>query len=75
MKVINIKKYDLVFIAMIIEHVVDSTKFLKDIYDVLKPGGIIICICHNERHIFIKNIKAKHPIINDEHVAVFNKEP
>ena len=26
------KKYDLVFIAMIIEHVVDSTKFLKDIY-------------------------------------------
>ena len=66
------KKYDLVFIAMIIEHVVDSTKFLKDIYDVLKPGGIIICICHNERHILSKILKAKHPIINDEHVAVFN---
>ena len=52
-------KYDLVFIAMIIEHVVDSNKFLKDIYDVLKPGGIIICICHNERHILSKNFKIK----------------
>ena len=45
---------------------------MKDIYDVLKPGGIIICICHNERHILSKILKAKHPIINDEHVAVFN---
>ena len=68
------KKYDLVFVAMIIEHVVDSAKFLKDIYDVLKPGGIIICICHNERHILSKILKAKHPIINDEHVAVLTKE-
>ena len=42
---------------MIIEHVVDSTKFLKDIYDVLKPGGIIICICHNERHFLSKILK------------------
>tara|TARA_A100001015_G_scaffold127154_1_gene140928 strand:- start:165 stop:1067 length:903 start_codon:yes stop_codon:yes gene_type:complete len=67
-------KYDLVFIAMIIEHVVDSTKFLKDIYDILKPGGIIVCICHNERHFLSKILKAKHPIINDEHVAVFNKK-
>ena len=38
------EKYDLVFIAMIIEHVVDSNKFLESIYKVLKPGGIVICV-------------------------------
>ena len=66
------EKYDLVFIAMIIEHVVDSNKFLESIYKVLKPGGMVICVCHNERHFLAKILKEKHPIINDEHVAVFN---
>ena len=68
------KKYDLVFIAMIIEHVVDSNKFLESIYKVLKPGGVVICICHNERHFLAKILKENHPIINDEHVAVFNEK-
>ncbi len=68
------EKYDLVFIAMIIEHVVDSNKFLESIYKVLKPGGIVICVCHNERHFLAKIFKEKHPIINDEHVAVFNEK-
>ena len=67
-------KYDIVFIAMIIEHVVDSNKFLESIYKILKPGGIIICICHNERHFLAKILKERHPIINDEHVAVFNEK-
>ena len=68
------EKYDLVFIAMIIEHVVDSNKFLENIYNVLKPGGVVICICHNERHFLAKILKENHPIINDEHVAVFNEK-
>ena len=66
--------YDVVFVAMIIEHVVDPNKFLNSIYRILKPGGIVICISHDERHILSKVFKDKHPIINDEHVAVFNKE-
>jgi len=70
----NLELYDVVFIAMIIEHVVDANKFLSSIYKILKSGGIIICICHNERHFLSKILKDKHPIINDEHVAVFNKK-
>tara|TARA_Y100000741_G_scaffold325618_1_gene277249 strand:+ start:420 stop:1307 length:888 start_codon:yes stop_codon:yes gene_type:complete len=65
--------FDIVFIAMIIEHVVDVNKFLKDITKILKSGGKVVCICHNERHILSKLLKDKHPIINDEHVAVFGK--
>jgi len=68
------KLYDVVFIAMIIEHVVDVNYFLDNIYKSLKPGGIVICICHNERHFLSKILKNKHPIINDEHTAVFNKK-
>ena len=66
--------YDVVFVAMIIEHVTDANKFLNDIHKILKPGGLIVCICHNERHFLAKILKNKHPIINDEHAAVFNKK-
>jgi len=64
--------FDIVFVAMLIEHVPDINKFLSDIYKILKPGGILITICHNERHFLSKILKNKHPIINDEHNYVFS---
>ena len=66
--------FDIIFIAMIVEHVVDINKFLKDIFQILKPGGKVVCICHNEKHFLSKILKNKHPIINDEHVVVFGKK-
>ena len=66
--------YDLVFFAMIIEHVPDINQFLSGIYDILKPGGVAVSVCHNERHFLSKLLKNKHPIINDEHNYVFGKK-
>lgn len=66
--------YDLIFIAMIIEHVTDINYFLTNLQKILKPGGSIVCVCHNERHFFSKVLKSKHPIINDEHAYVFGKD-
>lgn len=66
--------FDIIFIAMIVEHVVDINKFLKDIFKILKPGGKVVCICHNEKHFLSKILKNRHPIINDEHVVVFGKK-
>jgi 2-polyprenyl-3-methyl-5-hydroxy-6-metoxy-1,4-benzoquinol methylase len=64
--------FDIVFVAMLIEHVPDINKFLSDIYKILKPEGILVTICHNERHFLSKILKNKHPIINDEHNYVFS---
>tara|TARA_Y100000022_G_C13204605_1_gene354410 strand:- start:28 stop:924 length:897 start_codon:yes stop_codon:yes gene_type:complete len=66
--------YDLIFIAMILEHVTDVNDFLSSLHRILKPGGCIVCVCHNERHLLSKILKSKHPIINDEHVYVFGKD-
>jgi len=66
--------FDLIFIAMIIEHVTDINYFLSSLNKILKPGGSIVCVCHNERHLISKILKSKHPIINDEHAYVFGKD-
>lgn len=64
--------FDMIFVAMLIEHVSDINKFLGDIYKILKPGGSLVTICHNERHFLSKLFKNKHPIINDEHNYIFS---
>ena len=71
----NFKKnnYDLVFFAMVLEHVPDVNKFLSGIFQILKPNGIIVGICHDEEHFLSRLLKNKHPIINDEHNYVFCK--
>lgn len=64
--------FDVIFVAMLIEHVPDINKFLESVYKILKPGGFLITICHNERHFLSKLLKNKHPIINDEHNYIFS---
>ena len=66
--------YNLIFFAMLIEHVPDINKFLSGVYDILKPGGIVIGISHNERHFLSRLLKNKHPIINDEHNYIFGNK-
>ena len=66
--------FDLVFFAMVLEHVPDVNEFLSEIFQILNQGGIIVAICHDERHFLSKLLKNKHPIINDEHNYVFGKK-
>ena len=65
--------FNVIFFAMIIEHVVEINKCLSKIYRILAPGGCLVIITHNEKHFLSKILKDRHPIINDEHVRVFNK--
>ena len=65
--------FDVIFFAMIIEHFADINKCLSEVYRILAPGGCLIVICHDEQHYLSKILKDRHPIINDEHVCVFNK--
>ena len=57
---------------MTMEHFVDVNDFLSGSFKLLKPGGIMLLIAHNEQHFLSKILKDKHPIINDEHICVFS---
>ena len=58
---------------MVIEHFADINKCLSEVYRILAPGGCLIVISHDEQHFLSKILKDRNPIINDEHVCVFNK--
>jgi len=70
----NKNYYNLIFIAQVATHVTDINKFLKDIHELLSPGGSVVCVDHNEGHFLAKLLKTNHPIICDAHVQIFNKD-
>jgi len=66
--------FDIIFFAMVIEHFEDPNIFITKAYKLLKPGGYLVGVTHDEGHFLSKILKNKHPIINDEHVCVFDKQ-
>lgn len=67
------KQFDVIFFAMVIEHVDDVNKFLQGIHHLLKPNGLVLGITHDESSLLSAILKDKCPIINDEHVYVFDR--
>lgn len=66
--------FDVIFFAMVIEHMVDASSFVSEIYRILKPGGMVLGITHDENSFLSKLLKEKSPIINDAHICVFSRE-
>lgn len=64
---------DRIFFAMLIEHIADIDGLMKGMFDKLKAGGSVVGIAHDEGSLLSRLLKDKCPIINDEHVYVFNK--
>lgn len=65
--------FDLVCFFQTIDHILEPNTFLADVYNILKPGGKVICVCHNTDFIGAKIFKEKWPIFDIEHIFLFNK--
>jgi len=66
--------FDVICFFQVIEHVVDINEFLAGCFKCLKKNGLIFCIAHDFDSFLARMLKDKCPIINDEHVYIFNKE-
>lgn len=66
--------FDVVFFAMVIEHIADVNGFLSGMKSLLKEGGVVLGIAHDERSLLSRLLKSRCPIINDEHVYVFDRQ-
>ena len=70
----NSNFFDVICFFQVIEHIVDLNDFLIGCLKSLKKGGIILCIAHDSNAFFPKILKDRCPIINNEHIWIFNKE-
>ena len=57
-----------------LEHVLDPQKLIKDVYRILKPGGVFYSVSHNYRSFIGKILGTKSPIYDIEHLQLYSRQ-
>lgn len=68
------EKFDFIFFFQTFDHIPEPNKFLKECYNLLRPGGKILSFNHDIDGLSSKILGEKSPIIDIEHTFLFNKE-
>ena len=66
------KSFDVVCFFQVLDHLFDPTAILKTCFDILKPGGFVLCLNHNVEALSAKIMKDKSPIIDIEHTYLYS---
>lgn len=66
--------FDLITCFQTLDHLSDPLGMLKNMYENTKPGGHAYLIMHNTKALQAKVFGEKSPIIDVEHIYLFNKE-
>jgi len=67
-------RFDLVCLFQTIDHLTEPQTIMKSIREVLLPGGLVYLICHNAASLQARLLGSKSPIIDIEHIYLFNKK-
>jgi len=71
-KIIKNKKFDLITFFMTLEHVPDPLKTVKQFHSSLNNNGVLSIVVHDSGSIINKMLGSKSPIIDIEHLQLFN---
>jgi SAM-dependent methyltransferase len=55
-----------------IEHVPDPLKLARDMFSLLRPGGVAYLVSHNYRSLQAKILRERSPILDVEHLQLFS---
>jgi SAM-dependent methyltransferase len=55
-----------------IEHVPDPAELVRDAVALLKPGGMLVLVCHNRRAPINRLLSMRSPIVDIEHMQLFS---
>ncbi|MCL5072244.1 MAG: class I SAM-dependent methyltransferase, partial [Actinobacteria bacterium] len=66
--------FDIICMFQVLDHLPDPCETLHECFQILKPGGYILCINHNVKALSTKFLAEKSPIFDIEHTYLFNKK-
>ena len=74
MNLYSSNSFDLITCFQTLDHLSDPLGMLKNMYDNTKPGGNVYMIMHDTRALQARIFGEKSPLIDVEHIYLFNKE-
>jgi SAM-dependent methyltransferase len=64
--------FDAVCLFQVLDHILDPVQLLKTCYQILKPGGVLLCLNHNVEAVSARLMKSRSPIIDIEHTYLYS---
>ncbi len=71
---VNGQEFGLVCCFQTLDHLTNPLSLLQSCREVLKPGGLVYLVTHNVDALQAKILREKSPIIDVEHIYLFNKK-
>jgi SAM-dependent methyltransferase len=66
--------FDVVCLFQVLDHVFDPAGTLKACLQILKPGGLILCLNHNVEALSARLMRDRSPIVDIEHTYLYSPE-
>lgn len=66
--------FDLICSFQVLDHILEPNQFIKDCFTILKPGGYSFLIIHDAKSLTAKILGEKSPIIDVQHIYLFDKK-
>jgi SAM-dependent methyltransferase len=64
--------FDAVCLFQVLDHILDPAQLLRTCYQILKPGGVLLCLNHNVEALSARLMKSRSPIIDIEHTYLYS---
>lgn len=64
--------FDAVALFQVFDHIPDPAGLLDTCFEVLRPGGLILCLNHNVEAVSARLLKDRSPIVDIEHTFLFS---
>jgi SAM-dependent methyltransferase len=64
--------FDAVCLFQVLDHILDPVQLLRTCYQILKPGGVLLCLNHNVEALSARLMKSRSPIIDIEHTYLYS---
>jgi SAM-dependent methyltransferase len=66
------QSFDAICLFQVLDHILDPTSLLKQCFQILKPGGLILCLNHNVDALSSKLMRERSPIVDIEHSYLYS---
>jgi len=66
--------FDAICLFQVLDHIFDPAALVQTCFDILKPGGFILCLNHNVAALSARLMKDRSPIIDIEHTYLYSPE-
>ena len=66
--------FDLVTCFQVMEHVPNPLQITKEVFSLLRPGGMFLTVVHNSTALSARILGTKSPIFDVEHLQIFHRQ-